>query len=738
MKKLVNGLLLTTAVLACGVTTTIFADGEKTVPVQILGVNDFHGALSTTGSFYGPNGKISGAGGAALLAGQLNKMQNDFVTAHPTGQTLRVSAGDMVGASPANSGLLQDEPTIKAFNAMDFTVGTIGNHEFDEGLAEFNRILLGKAPASDSNFLDIVKTYPREASKMDLVVANVVDASGKIPFGWKPYTVKTLSDGQGNEVKVGFIGIVTTEIPDLVLKKNWQDYKFLNEAATIKKYETELRQNQKVNAIVVLAHVPSVQDGDTTTGGVANMLADLEKIDPDHSVDAVFAGHNHVYTNGVNGKTRVVQSTSQGKGVAQITGEIDVETKDFVKVPDGDVQPVIASNGITPDETVAAIVKDADERIADEQNRVIGHTEVKGAISREVAKEAPRESVLGNLITDGQRVMAKEAGQEVDFAMTNNGGIRADLLVKDNGDITWGAAQAVQPFGNILQVVEMTGSQIKTVLEEQYDDAKYFLQVSGLSYTFYANPDASSAQKFLVDKITKEDGTPVEMDKTYKVVINDFLYGGGDGFKGFTKANLVGAIDPDTETFVKYIEKASKDGNLTVPEVGRKVKVDGPAKDEPTTPTDPSEPNNPSEPTTPTEEVAPLYRLYNPNSGEHFFTLNVGEKTHLVKLGWHDEKVAWNVPTKGDEVYRLYNPNAGDHHYTVSAFERDSLVKLGWKAEGVAWHSATKEDGKAVYRLYNRNAKAAGAHHFTINQSEYDYLQNLGWTAENTAFYAAK
>src|SRR5699024_989996 len=110
------------------------------------------------------------------------------------------------------------------------------------------------------------------------------------------------------------------------------------------------------------------------------------------------------------------------------------------------------------------IVKDADERIADEQNRVIGHTEAKGEISREVAKEAPRESVLGNLITDGQRVMAQEAGQKVDFAMTNNGGIRADLLVKDNGDITWGAAQAVQPFGNILQVVEMTGSQIKKVL----------------------------------------------------------------------------------------------------------------------------------------------------------------------------------------------------------------------------------------------------------------------------------
>lgn len=74
------------------------------------------------------------------------------------------------------------------------------------------------------------------------------------------------------------------------------------------------------------------------------------------------------------------------------------------------------------------------------------------------------------MITDGQRAMAKEAGYDVDFAMTNNGGIRADLLLGKDGMVTWGAAQAVQPFGNILQVVEMTGAQIKEVLEQQYDD----------------------------------------------------------------------------------------------------------------------------------------------------------------------------------------------------------------------------------------------------------------------------
>lgn len=571
MKKLTKHLLVAGAVLSFGCFAPKILAEQTTVPVQVLGVNDFHGALSTTGSYYYPGGKISGAGGAALLSSKLNQMQANFVANHPTGQTLRVSAGDMVGASPANSGLLQDEPTIKAFNAMNFTVGTIGNHEFDEGLAEFNRILLGQAPSADSNFLDIVKSYPREASKMDLVIANLVNKSdGKIPFGWHPYTVKTLTDANGNSVKVGFIGVVTTEIPDLVLRKNWQDYQFLDEAETIAKYEKELRENQKVNAIVVLAHVPSVQSGETTTGAVADMLAKLATIDPNHTVDAVFAGHNHVYTNGVNGKTRVMQSTSQGKGVAEITGEIDVATQDFVKVPDGQVVPVTKEN-LTPDEKVAVIVADADNRIADERNKVIGAVDADTMVTREVNDNVQRESPLGNLITDGQRAMAKEAGYDVDFAMTNNGGIRADLLLGKDGMVTWGAAQAVQPFGNILQVVEMTGAQIKEVLEQQYDDEKYFLQISGLSYTFTENPTGDANQKYVVESMTKEDGNPITPEGKYKVVINDFLFGGGDGFKGFTNTKLLGAIDPDTETFVNYIQKSSAKGKMAVPALDRKL-----------------------------------------------------------------------------------------------------------------------------------------------------------------------
>lgn len=84
-----------------------------------------------------------------------------------------------------------------------------------------------------------------------------------------------------------------------------------------------------------------------------------------------------------------------------------------------------------------------------------------------------------------------------------------------------------------------------------------------------------------------------------------------------------------------------------------------------------------------------MWRLYNPNSGEHFYTGNTAERDHLVRVGWKCEGKGWTAPVKGDPVYRLYNPNAGDHHYTLNSAERDMLVRAGWRYEGIGWYSAT-------------------------------------------------
>ena len=132
-----------------------------------------------------------------------------------------------------------------------------------------------------------------------------------------------------------------------------------------------------------------------------------------------------------------------------------------------------------------------------------------------------------------------------------------------------------------------------------------------------------------------------------------------------------------------------------------------------------------------------MNRLYNPNSGEHFYTANTAEKDYLVSLGWVYEGNGWNAPEKSSSpVYRLYTPNAGDHHYTMNANERDMLVKLGWKYEGIAWYS---DDEKAVplYRQYNPNAKS-GSHNYTSSKEENNYLVSIGWKAEGIAWYGLK
>ena len=130
-----------------------------------------------------------------------------------------------------------------------------------------------------------------------------------------------------------------------------------------------------------------------------------------------------------------------------------------------------------------------------------------------------------------------------------------------------------------------------------------------------------------------------------------------------------------------------------------------------------------------------IYRVYNPNSGEHVYTKSASEKAALVKAGWKDEGLAWKSPAKSNTpVYRVYNPNAGDHHYTISASEKAELVKAGWKDEGIVWYS---DDAKTtpVYRVYNPNAKA-GAHHFTKSKDEVKQLVKAGWKDEGIAFYS--
>lgn len=136
----------------------------------------------------------------------------------------------------------------------------------------------------------------------------------------------------------------------------------------------------------------------------------------------------------------------------------------------------------------------------------------------------------------------------------------------------------------------------------------------------------------------------------------------------------------------------------------------------------------------PAEQI-PVYRVYNPHSGEHFYTKDTNERDYLVSIGWQDEGIGSYSVTEGNELYRVYNPNSGEHHYTLSRGEIDALIIAGWQDEGIAWLTAT--DGLSVYRLFNPNARNAGSHHYTVDLNERNQLLKLGWKNEGIAYYSA-
>ncbi|CAK8053771.1 bifunctional metallophosphatase/5'-nucleotidase [Eupransor demetentiae] len=547
---------------------------QNDIPVQILGINDLHGGLSTQDAVTVGTKTYQNAGTVARLATYLDQAQDQFKQTTGSDNTIRVEAGDAVGASPANSSLLAHESTMHALQAMGFDVATLGNHEFDRGLPEFNRILTGGKP--DDSADDLVKNYPHENSDLDMVVANVVRAdNGEIPYGYKPYTIRTVSQN-GRETKIGFIGLETSTLPTLTVYNNYKDYKVLDEAETIAKYDKILR-DQGVNAIVVVAHTGVKTDpATTTTGPTVDILQKLYQIDPDNKVGLYVAAHSHQYANALVGHTRVVQAVYTGKAYDDTWAYVNPDTGEFDQV-DSHVYPTLSEQDdpeTKPSAKLQAIVDDADKRIAPKANAIIGYAANKETITGRLHNTSTMENQVGELVADGQLYETKKQGIDVDFAMTNTGSLRSDLEVNPtDGSITWAAASAVQPFGNVLKVVNMTGKQIRAALNEQYlHDQKYPLQIAGLKYTYTKQDNAD--QPYVVKDITADNGQAVEDDKTYHVVANEFLQGGGDYFDAFKGTEVVASAGADTDAFVNYLKDLSADGKkVEVPAQDRKVLV---------------------------------------------------------------------------------------------------------------------------------------------------------------------
>ncbi|MFC4809186.1 bifunctional 2',3'-cyclic-nucleotide 2'-phosphodiesterase/3'-nucleotidase [Paenibacillus sp. GCM10023250] len=495
----------------------------ENVKVQLLGINDFHGQLdySTTAG-----GNV--LGGAAYLATYLK----NYESMNPN--TLLVHNGDSVGASSPVSALDRDKPTLDILDLLGFDVATLGNHEFDQGVpALMAQLNGGKDPINDK-----VTFNP---TTMDYVNANVIDKTTGKPI-IAPYVVEEI----GGE-KIGFIGVVTMLTPSKVSPAALAPVNIVDQAPVVNAAVAELKA-QGVKAIVVLAHDPASQSGTAITGEAADLANAV-----DDEVDVIFAGDNHAKVNGTVDNKLIFQAYSYGTAFADVDLEIDPKTHDIVKKEAAIVD--VRQAGITPDPQVAKIISDSLDRHPELLEPVGTTTDI---ISK--ANAYTQENALGSLIADAM----KDAMQS-DFAFMNPGGIRADL---PKGPIVYSDLFRIQPFGNQLVKMTLTGAQIKTLLQQQWgaspSDTKT-LQISGLKYT----ADFSKPIAERVTSLTKEDGTPIEDTAEYTAVVNNFMAAGGDNYTVLTEGKNPEAGSTDIEAFYQYVLKTFNHGTITADVKGR-------------------------------------------------------------------------------------------------------------------------------------------------------------------------
>ena len=539
------------------------ADPSKWLKLQLLGFNDFHGALSPR--------KLGTAdvGGAAFLAAYLKK-----AAAEASGPTFIVHAGDHVGASPPNSALLQDEPSISFLNLLGNQhcgylisidprcnlVGTPGNHEFDEGKAELLRLVRGGNHAKGPFLEPLWKgaTFP-------YVSANVVDARTNKPI-LLPFIIKKVSD----KVNVAILGAVLKGTPNIVTPAGVAGLKFLDEAEAINQYIPAIRA-LGIKSIIVTIHQGGFQTNNTGgASGPATALNGPEIKDIvsrlDGEVDVVISGHAHSFTNTLlknkAGKdVLVTQAFSAGTAYADIDLEIDPNTKEIMakqaRVITTFHKDLAGVPIVTPDPAVAALVAAAEAKVAPVVSELVGTA--SDAIVR--AQNAAGESELGNLIADAQRWK-----MGTDFAFMNPGGVRSDI---NAGPITWGELFEVQPFANDLVTMNLSGQQVLDLLTQQVTTAGRILQVSGLTFSWHDNDGSgvgvgNGSLGGVILNVTTSGGQPINPAASYSVTVNSFLAGGGDGFTVLTGGTnrVVGPVDLDG--LVDYVKQLPQPINAVI------------------------------------------------------------------------------------------------------------------------------------------------------------------------------
>lgn len=500
--------------------------------IHLFGLNDLHGNLEPP---EGSNGVVSGypAGGAAYLATHLAKLR----AAYPASAIL--SAGDNISASPLVSSLFHDEPTVELLNSLGVAASSVGNHEFDHGVLELERIQKGGCAPDGCS-----PGAPFTGAAFPYLAANVTGGDGQLPPGLRPWTI---IDVGGH--KVGVVGVVTPDTASVVIPEGIRGFTFGDEVDAINKNVPALKA-AGAETVVALMHDGGVQHAPKGTPVDYNGCADItpevtnfaKRTDP--AVQVLITGHTHQpYVCNIDGKV-VTQAFSYGRLITDITlrfGEAGAVTAKAVNR--------LVTKDVPTDPATTKLVDFYVAQANPRANRVVGT--IAGDLTH--TPSASGESPLGDVIADAMlaATAAPNPGGAV-AAVTNAGGVRADLIAKakpgkQEGQVTYSEIHTVAPFSNQVITMSLTGQQIISMLEQQWLNITRepgVLSVAGLEYTYI--DAAPKGHKVIADSV-RIAGQPLNPVALYRISTNNFVASGGDGFTVFQHGTdrVVGPADLD-------------------------------------------------------------------------------------------------------------------------------------------------------------------------------------------------
>ena len=511
----------------------------RNTEVQVLALNDFHGQLRPPDAT-SSGGRIGAtpAGGAEYLASYVR----DLRATNPN--TMFVSAGDLIGATPLISAIFHDEPSIEAMNLMGLDYNGVGNHEFDEGPAELTRMQEGGCHPVEGCFAG----DGFEGADFQFLAANVTykDTGDTI---FPPYAIQ-----QFPGIKVAVVGMTLEGTPSIVTAEATANLDFHDEADSVNAL-VPLLKRKGIETIIVLLHEggsagqPLNETTINSCGSPSGPIVDVVQRF-DREIDLVVTGHTNWALNCSNFAgtgIMVTGAASVGRLVTDVDLTIDRRTKDVVGAT---INNVIVRRDAKPAAAdITALINKYGEIAAPIENRVLGTA--SAALTR--AQNAAGESSLGDIIADAQ--LWATSGPDWDPAngapavvsFMNSGGIRADI---NAGPITYGETFSVQPFANVLVTMDMTGAQIDALLEQQFQGGNGVLQIpASLTYTrTETEPLGSRVSQIRIN------GVDIDPAATYRVTVNNFLADGGDNYTTFTQGTNRHVGEIDLDAFARYVE----------------------------------------------------------------------------------------------------------------------------------------------------------------------------------------